>query len=46
MLPAIKRSELIIADVEILRLHYAKTLREWRERFLADREKAAAPRGE
>lgn len=27
-----------VTDVEILRLHYAETLRHWRERFLADPE--------
>ena len=37
-LPAIKRSGLLVADIEILRLHYAETLRAWRERFLAHRE--------
>ena len=31
-----------ITDVEILRLHYAETLRAWRERFLANWDKAAA----
>jgi cyclopropane-fatty-acyl-phospholipid synthase len=46
MVPAIERSGLIITDVEVLRLHYAKTLRLWRERFLANWEKAAALRGE
>jgi cyclopropane-fatty-acyl-phospholipid synthase len=46
ILPAIERSGLIIADIEILRLHYAKTLRQWRERFLANWQKAAALRGE
>jgi cyclopropane-fatty-acyl-phospholipid synthase len=39
---AIERSQLIITDVEILRLHYAQTLRAWRERFLANWDKAAA----
>ena len=29
-----------VTDVEVLRLHYAETLRLWRERFLANREKA------
>ena len=46
MVLGIERSGLIIADVEILRLHYAKTLRAWRERFLANWDKAAAIRGE
>ncbi len=38
VLPAIERAGLLVTDVEILRLHYAHTLREWRERFLAHRE--------
>ena len=37
---AVERTGLWIADIEILRLHYAKTLREWRRRFLANRDKA------
>ncbi|GGK31664.1 SAM-dependent methyltransferase [Salinarimonas ramus] len=41
MIPAIERSGLQVADVEVLRLHYAQTLRAWRERFLARREEAA-----
>ena len=46
VLPAIERSGLILTDVEILRLHYAKTLRAWRERFLANRAEAVRIRGE
>ena len=46
MVHAIERSGLIIADIEVLRLHYAKTLRAWRERFLANWDKAAAIRDE
>ena len=42
MVAAIERSGLIITDLEILRLHYAETLRAWRERFLANWDKAAA----
>jgi cyclopropane-fatty-acyl-phospholipid synthase len=38
VLPAIERAGLLITDVEILRLHYAATLRAWRDRFLAHRE--------
>ncbi len=38
MLPAIERSGLLVTDIEILRLHYAETLKHWRERFLAHRE--------
>jgi len=33
--PQVERSGLYITDVEVLRLHYALTLREWRRRFLA-----------
>jgi cyclopropane-fatty-acyl-phospholipid synthase len=40
VLPAIERSGLLVTDVEILRLHYAETLKAWRERFLAHREAA------
>jgi len=42
VLPAIERSGLIVTDIEILRLHYAETLKAWRERFLARREEVAA----
>jgi len=38
---AVERAGLWITDVEILRLHYAETLRCWRERFLADRAAVA-----
>jgi cyclopropane-fatty-acyl-phospholipid synthase len=37
---SIERTGLWITDVEILRLHYAETLRRWRERFHANRERA------
>jgi cyclopropane-fatty-acyl-phospholipid synthase len=40
VLPAIERAGLLITDIEILRLHYAETLRNWRDRFLAHREDA------
>jgi cyclopropane-fatty-acyl-phospholipid synthase len=40
VLPAIERSGLLVCDVEILRLHYAETLKAWRERFMARREEA------
>src|SRR5262249_55291517 len=36
--PVIERSGLLISDIGILRLHYAYTLRHWRERFLARRD--------
>jgi cyclopropane-fatty-acyl-phospholipid synthase len=38
VLPAIERSHLIATDIEILQLHYAETLKAWRERFLAHRD--------
>jgi cyclopropane-fatty-acyl-phospholipid synthase len=34
VMPAIERSGLWLTDLEILRLHYAETLRHWRDRFL------------
>jgi cyclopropane-fatty-acyl-phospholipid synthase len=38
--PAIERAGLLVCDIEILRLHYAETLKTWRERFMARREEA------
>ncbi len=40
VMPAIERAGLLVCDIEILRLHYAKTLKAWRERFMARREEA------
>lgn len=37
VLPAVERAGLVVTDIEILRLHYADTLRHWRERFVARR---------
>jgi cyclopropane-fatty-acyl-phospholipid synthase len=37
VLPVIERAGLIVTDVEVLQLHYAETLKAWRERFLAHR---------
>ena len=37
---AIERAGLLVCDTEILRLHYAETLKAWRERFMARREEA------
>ena len=39
VLPAIEKAGLMVTDVEILRLHYAETLRHWRERFVANRDR-------
>ncbi len=41
VLPAIERSRLLTTDMEILRLHYAETLRHWRRRFAANRDAIA-----
>jgi len=42
VLPAVEKSGLMTGDVEILRLHYAETLKSWRERFMANRDRAKA----
>jgi cyclopropane-fatty-acyl-phospholipid synthase len=39
VLTAIEKVGLWVTDIEVLRLHYAETLRHWRQRFLANREK-------
>jgi cyclopropane-fatty-acyl-phospholipid synthase len=44
VMPAIERSGLWITDLEILRLHYAETLRHWRERFLGQDESSSDER--
>jgi cyclopropane-fatty-acyl-phospholipid synthase len=38
VLPAIERAGLLVDDIEILRLHYAETLKAWRDRFMAHRD--------
>src|SRR5262249_45368822 len=40
VMPAVEKSGLMTGDVEILRLHYAETLKAWRERFMANRATA------
>jgi cyclopropane-fatty-acyl-phospholipid synthase len=40
VIPAIERAGLLVCDIEILRLHYAETLKAWRDRFMARREEA------
>ena len=42
VMPHIERYGLYVTDIEILRLHYAKTLRHWMNRFMANRDKAKA----
>jgi cyclopropane-fatty-acyl-phospholipid synthase len=41
VLSAIERVGLWVTDIEILRLHYAETLRHWRQRFEANRARIA-----
>ena len=41
VMAAVERAGLWVTDIEILRLHYAYTLRQWRQRFLANRRAAA-----
>jgi cyclopropane-fatty-acyl-phospholipid synthase len=40
VMPHIERAGLIITDIEVLRIHYAETLKNWRERFMASRDRA------
>jgi cyclopropane-fatty-acyl-phospholipid synthase len=39
VIPTVERSKLWITDIEILRLHYAETLRAWRDRFGRNRDR-------
>jgi cyclopropane-fatty-acyl-phospholipid synthase len=41
VLPSIEREGLWVTDIEVLRLHYADTLRLWRRRFAANRSRIA-----
>jgi cyclopropane-fatty-acyl-phospholipid synthase len=42
VLSAVEKVGLWVTDIEVLRLHYASTLREWRRRFAANRDKIRA----
>ncbi len=42
VLAPVEQSGLIVTDIEILRLHYAKTIFHWRRRFAANRDTIAA----
>jgi cyclopropane-fatty-acyl-phospholipid synthase len=42
VMASIERVGLFVTDTEILRLHYADTLKAWRERFVAHRDEARA----
>ncbi len=35
----IEKSNLVLSDMEVLRMHYSHTLRHWKERFLSKKEK-------
>ncbi|HZB37835.1 MAG TPA: cyclopropane-fatty-acyl-phospholipid synthase family protein [Beijerinckiaceae bacterium] len=39
--PVVEQASLWVTDLEFLRLHYAKTLKHWHERFEANRERIA-----
>ena len=41
VLPVIERARLYVTDIEVLRLHYAETLKAWRSRFQANRARIA-----
>ncbi|MEW5726545.1 MAG: cyclopropane-fatty-acyl-phospholipid synthase family protein [Pseudomonadota bacterium] len=41
VLPAVERAGLWVTDIEILRLHYAHTIAEWRRRFATHRAEIA-----
>ncbi len=45
VLRAIEHVGLYVTDIEILRLHYAETLRHWRQRFMANRDRVKAMAG-
>ncbi len=42
VIPAIEQAGFLIKDIEVLPIHYAKTCRMWRERFIGNWDKAAA----
>ncbi|MGH6981691.1 MAG: class I SAM-dependent methyltransferase, partial [Stellaceae bacterium] len=42
VVPVVERVGMWITDIEILRLHYAETLKEWRARFAANRDRVKA----
>jgi cyclopropane-fatty-acyl-phospholipid synthase len=42
VMPEVERARLWVTDIEILRLHYAETLRAWRRRFEQNRDRIRA----
>ena len=45
VLAAIEKVELWVTDIEVLRLHYAETIRHWRQRFQVNRERVKQTAG-
>ena len=45
VLTAIEKVDLWVTDIEVLRLHYAETIRHWRQRFQANRERVKQTAG-
>lgn len=41
IVPNIERAGLHVTDIEVLRLHYAETLKAWRQRFMESRDEIA-----
>ncbi|HWE76839.1 MAG TPA: cyclopropane-fatty-acyl-phospholipid synthase family protein [Stellaceae bacterium] len=39
VVPVVEKARMWITDIEVLRLHYAETLKNWRARFIAHRER-------
>jgi cyclopropane-fatty-acyl-phospholipid synthase len=42
VVPVVEHLGMWLTDIEVLRLHYAETLKNWRERFLANRDRVKA----
>ena len=40
LMPAIEEQHLLVTDIEVLKRHYAKTLRAWRDRFVLNWDRA------
>ena len=40
LMPAIEKSQLVLSDLEVLQgIHYASTLKEWKNRFIRNKDK-------
>lgn len=46
MLAAVETNRLVLTDLEVLRIHYARTLNSWGQRFAASRDDISARMGE